>query len=145
MKLGDFLTSINYNKKNLFEENENFAEKSYVPFVINRCLSYFPDTILHANMMNLHTGVSKRMNYEYYLHSIRKGKRFSKTLKSEVHICKKIKKYYAESIGTFSMVFCGTSAMIINEITQVRLLFVFSNYSFFCFQNKGKGDATSPQ
>jgi hypothetical protein len=84
VKLGDFLTSINYNKKNLFEENEDFAEKSYVPFVINRCLSYFPDTILHANMMNLHTGVSKRMNYEYYLHSIRKGKRFSKTLKSEV-------------------------------------------------------------
>ena len=84
MKLGDFLTSINYNKKNLFEENKDFAEKSYVPFVINRCLSYFPDTILHANMMNLHTGVSKRMNYEYYLHSIRKGKRFSKTLKSEV-------------------------------------------------------------
>ena len=84
MKLGDFLTSINYNKKNLFEENEDFAEKSYVPFVINRCLSYFPDKILHANMMNLHTGVSKRMNYEYYLHSIRKGKRFSKTLKSEV-------------------------------------------------------------
>lgn len=84
MKLGDFLNSINYNKKNLFEENEDFAEKSYVPFVINRCLSYFPDTILHANMMNLHSGVSKRMNYEYYLHSIRKGKRFSKTLKSEV-------------------------------------------------------------
>ena len=84
MKLGDFLNSVNYNKKILFEENEDFAEKSYVPFIINRCLSYFPDTILHANRMNMCSGLSKRMNYEYYLHSIRKGKRFSKTLKHEI-------------------------------------------------------------
>ncbi|WP_034058659.1 MIP/aquaporin family protein [Lacinutrix jangbogonensis] len=29
-----------------------------------------------------------------------------------------MKKYYAESIGTFAMVFCGTGAMTINEITN---------------------------
>lgn len=28
-----------------------------------------------------------------------------------------MKKYYAEAIGTFSMVFCGTGAMTVNEIT----------------------------
>ena len=29
-----------------------------------------------------------------------------------------MKKYYAEAIGTFAMVFCGTGAMTINEITS---------------------------
>lgn len=29
-----------------------------------------------------------------------------------------MKKYYAETIGTFAMVFCGTGAMTINEITN---------------------------
>lgn len=29
-----------------------------------------------------------------------------------------MKKYYAEAIGTFAMVFCGTGAMTINEITN---------------------------
>ncbi len=29
-----------------------------------------------------------------------------------------MKKYYAEAIGTFAMIFCGTGAMVINEITN---------------------------
>ena len=28
-----------------------------------------------------------------------------------------MKKYIAEFIGTFSMIFCGTGAMIVNEVT----------------------------
>ena len=84
MNLSDILNSINHNKNNLFKENEDFAEKSYVPFVINRCLSYFPDTILHANLMNLNCSLPKKMQYDYYLNAIRKNKRFSKTLKSEM-------------------------------------------------------------
>lgn len=84
MNLSDILNSINHNKNNLFKENEDFAEKSYVPFVINRCLSYFPDTILHANLMNLNCSLAKKMQYDYYLNAIRKNKRFSKTLKSEM-------------------------------------------------------------
>jgi len=84
MNLSDFLNSINHKKNNLFQENEEFAEKSYLPYIVNRCLSYFPDTILHANLMNMNSGLPKRMQYEYYLNSIRKNKRFSKTHKNEM-------------------------------------------------------------
>jgi len=83
MKLGDFLTSINYSKEDLFLEDVEYAEKSYPSFVVNRCLSYFPDTIIHANEMNRLNGLDTKMQYDYYRLALRKRKRFSKWLKEE--------------------------------------------------------------
>lgn len=59
------------------------TEKSYAPYVVNRCLSYFPDTLLHANEMNRLNFLDKKVQYDYYLGSIRARKRFSKWLKKE--------------------------------------------------------------
>lgn len=81
MKLGDYLNAINYSKDNLLEDEA--AAKGYVPFVVNRCLSYFPDTILQANEMNLLPNADKKMQFDYLCHSVRKRKRFSKWLKNE--------------------------------------------------------------
>ena len=81
MKLGDYLNAINYSKDNLLEDEA--AAKGYVPFVVNRCLSYFPDTILQANEMNLLPNADKKMQFDYLRHSVRKRKRFSKWLKNE--------------------------------------------------------------
>ena len=83
MKLGEFLTSINYSKENLFLEDVEYAEKSYPAFVVNRCLSYFPDTIIHANEMNRLNGLDSKMQYDYYRTSLRARKRFSRWLKEE--------------------------------------------------------------
>ena len=80
--LSDFLNSINQTKENLLNK-DNTAEKEYVPFVINRCLSYFPDTVLHANRMNRLAFLDEKLQYDYYLHSITKRKRFSKWMKPE--------------------------------------------------------------
>lgn len=77
MDVFDFVNSINNTKKNLFQEDPN-VDKIYVPFIVNNSLSYFLDTVLHANFMNRMSHISKRMQYEYYLHSVRKGKRYSK-------------------------------------------------------------------
>jgi|TARA_Y100000310_G_C20237589_1_gene603092 hypothetical protein len=83
VKLSDYLNSINYTKENLFNTEDELVEKEYVPFVINRCLSYFPDTTIHANAMNENSHIDKKMQYDYFLHSTRKRKRFSKWLKRE--------------------------------------------------------------
>lgn len=84
MKLTDYLNSINYEKNDLFAEDPEMAEKEYAPFVVNRCLSYFTDTILLSNQMNRHPDLSKKMQYDYLKESIRKRKRFSKWIKNEV-------------------------------------------------------------
>jgi len=83
MNLSEILNSINFSKKNLLTTTEE--EKEYTPFVINRCLSYFPDTLLHANEMNRLPFLDKRLQYEYYMKSIRPRKRFSKWLKRETN------------------------------------------------------------
>ena len=83
MKLGDFLTAINYTKESLFDTEDEMVQKDYVPFIINRCLSYFPDTILHANEMNKFNHLEKRLQFDYLKHAIRKRKRYSKWLKDE--------------------------------------------------------------
>ena len=83
MKLSDFLTAINHTKESLFDTEDEMAQKDYVPFVINRCLSYFPDTILHANEMNKFNHLEKRLQFDYLKNAIRKRKRYSKWLKDE--------------------------------------------------------------
>jgi hypothetical protein len=80
--LSDFLNSINQSKDNLLK-GDSRLEKEYVPFVINKCFSYFPDTIFYANRMNQVPSLDKRMQYDYLLSSISKRKRFSKWIKPE--------------------------------------------------------------
>lgn len=82
MNFFDFLNSINVTKKNLIEEDP-LNEKEYVPFMINRGLSYFPDTIIYANEMNKYAGISKHWQYDFYLNSIKPKKRFSKWHKKD--------------------------------------------------------------
>lgn len=81
----DYINSISYNKKNIMRDTENdeLAEKGYTPYLVNRGLSFYPDTILYANEMNLRSEVDNKLAYEYYLNSIRPRKRFSKWFKKE--------------------------------------------------------------
>jgi hypothetical protein len=80
MKPFDFVNEINTGKKDLIRGSENpeLAEKLYASFVINRALSFFPDTIMYSNEMNKNHHIDKILQNDYYLNSIRFGKRFSK-------------------------------------------------------------------
>lgn len=80
--LSEFLNSINQTKQNIIS-NDPKIEKEYLPFVVNKCFSYFPDTIFHANRMNHMSFLDKKMQYDYLLCSITKRKRFSKWTKPE--------------------------------------------------------------
>jgi hypothetical protein len=78
----DFLNEINSGKKDLIREDPQ-NEKDYVPFMVNRGLSYFADTIMYANEMNRVSGVPKVWQNDFFLNSISKKKRFSKWHKKE--------------------------------------------------------------
>lgn len=69
----EVLPSILQTKKSLLEDPR--FKKDYVPFVVNRALSYHMDCVLYANEMNLYPGLEKDMQYSYLLNSIRSMKR----------------------------------------------------------------------
>lgn len=81
----DYVNSINFKKKDLMtgSENDELAEKQYVPFIVNKSLSYFPDTIMYANKMNVNHHIDNKLQFHYLLNSIRPGKRFSKWVKKQ--------------------------------------------------------------
>jgi len=76
----DFTNSITLNKKDLMEEDPSL-EKDYLPFIVNTSLSYFTDTIEYANMMNMNHHLDNKLQYSFYLNSVRPKKRFSKWAK----------------------------------------------------------------
>lgn len=82
MSFFDFLNAINDSKKDLIKEDP-LTEKDYVPFMINRGLSYFPDTIMFANEMNKHATIPKDWQFAFYLNGVNKKKRFSKWHKKD--------------------------------------------------------------
>ena len=98
MKLFDFINAINSTKKPLLDTEDDQAEKKYVPFFVNKTLSFFPDTILQANEINMRGHLDKKMQFDYLLHSIRPRKRYSKWLKKKpVQDLDIIKQYYGYS------------------------------------------------
>jgi|TARA_R110000868_G_scaffold282840_1_gene543125 hypothetical protein len=78
----DYVNSILQNKKNLIIDE--LTEKEYQPFLVNRTLSYHKDCILYANEMNRRHLTDKKMQYDFFLNTIRSQKRpFAKWVKSE--------------------------------------------------------------
>ena len=96
-ELKDWLNSINFNKRNLIEEDPSII-KDYAPYVINRCLSGNLDCIMFANEMNKYSFLDKDMQYTFYLNTLRKKKRFSPWLrKDKVTDLQSVKQYYGYS------------------------------------------------
>ena len=94
IELKEWLNSINFTKKNLIEENPDI-EKEYPPFIINKCLSGTLDSIFYAQQMNMCPFLDNKLQYDFYINSLRKRKRFSPWLrKDKIKNIEAVKKYY---------------------------------------------------
>ena len=79
----DFVNSISFGKNDMMKA-DSLCEKEYLPFIVNKAFSYYPDTIFHAQVANgLNNQVDKRLQYDYLLHSVTKKKRYAKWHKNE--------------------------------------------------------------
>ena len=81
----DYVNDINFKKKNLMRDSDNdkLAESGYIPYITNKSLSYFPDTLFFSNDMNHRHHLDNLLQYEYLLNTVRPKKRFAKWVKSE--------------------------------------------------------------
>jgi len=89
----DFVNAIHYTKENLIVDE--WSEKQYNPFIINKSLSFGADTVIAANEMNSRPHVEKRLQFDFLINTIRPRKRFNKWLKAEkVEDLEVVKQYY---------------------------------------------------
>ena len=92
----DFINDIHYDKKNLIVDD--WSEKQYNPWIINRGLSFGIDTVHPANEMNCRPHLDKSLQNMFLINTIRARKRFNKWAKiendDEVEM---IKEYYGYS------------------------------------------------
>jgi len=113
----DYLNTINDTKQDIMESEED--ERSYVPFVINRSLSYFADTVGLANVVNQHHHIDKKLQYHFLINIIRKRKRFSKWIKPDlVSDMEVVKQYYGYSNDKARQVFHLLSPEQIEELRK---------------------------
>ena len=97
VELKDWMNSINHTKENIIDIDPDL-EKDYPPYIINKCLSGFVDTLLFSNEMNMSSHLDRKMQYDFYINIVRKRKRFSPWLRKEkIDDLEHIKRYYGYS------------------------------------------------
>jgi hypothetical protein len=78
----DYVNAILQNKKQLIVDD--LTEKDYIPFLVNRSLSYHSDCIMYANEMNRRHFLDKKLQNDFLINTVRSRKRpFAKWVKSE--------------------------------------------------------------
>ena len=92
----DYVNAINVTKEDIMIDD--IAEKAYNPFIVNRSMSYFNDTVLYANEINVNHHIDHRLQFDFFINIVRKKKRFSKFMKPEtVSDVEVVKEYYGYS------------------------------------------------
>ena len=113
----EYCNAINYTKKDIMIDD--VAEKAYAPYMVNRQLSYFNDTVLAANEMNLKHHIDNRLQFDFFINIVRKRKRFSKWFKPEqISDLDVVKKYYGYSNEKARQVLTLLSPEHINELKR---------------------------
>jgi len=89
----DFINAINYTKEKLIVDD--WSEKQYSPYVINKGLSFTTDTTVAANEMNSRPHIDRKLQFDFLLNTIRSRKRFSKWIKPEkIEALQVVKDYF---------------------------------------------------
>jgi hypothetical protein len=93
-ELKDYLYSINQSKKNIMGDDTE-AISAYPPYIINKCLSGHMDAVMYANEMNKYHQLSKKMQYDFLINTLKPRKRFSPWLKKQsLEHLELVKEYY---------------------------------------------------
>ena len=75
--LSDYLKTINETKQNLLDSEDSSWEKEYPAWVVTKCMASHYDTVLLANEMNIYYELPNKLQYDFYINTVRKRKRFS--------------------------------------------------------------------
>jgi hypothetical protein len=113
----DFINAIHHSKEKLIVDD--WSEKQYNPYIINKGLSYGADTVIPANEMNSRPHLAKILQFDFLINIIRPRKRFNKWIKAEkVAELEVIKEYYGYSTEKAKQVLPLLSSSTIEEMKK---------------------------
>ncbi len=94
-ELKDYLNAINYTNESLLDSDDEQWEKKYYPFIVNKCVAPFPDTVMLVNEINQLPHLDKRLQFDFLINSLRPRKRFTPWLKAKkLKNLEYVKEYY---------------------------------------------------
>ena len=94
-ELKDYLNAINHTKERLLDSDDEDWEKKYPPFVVNKCVYPFQDTIMLVNEINQLPHLDKKLQFDFLINSVRSRKRYSPWLKAnKLDNLEDVKEYY---------------------------------------------------
>jgi hypothetical protein len=89
----DFVNAISHTKDNLIVDD--WSERQYNPFIINKALSFGSDTVIQCNEMNSRPHLDKKLQFDFLRHIITKKQRYNKWMKKEkLEAIEIVKQYY---------------------------------------------------
>jgi hypothetical protein len=113
----DFINAIHHSKEKLIVDD--WSEKQYNPYIINKGLSYGADTVIPANEMNSRPHLAKILQFDFLINIIRPRKRFNKWIKAEkVAELEVIKEYYGYSTEKAKQVLPLLNSSTIEEMRK---------------------------
>jgi len=81
-ELKDYLNAVNSTKERLMDTEDKTWEKKYPPFVVNKCVAPFQDTIMLVNEINQFHHLDKKLQFDFLINSLRPRKRYTPWLKA---------------------------------------------------------------
>jgi hypothetical protein len=97
-ELKDYLNAINNTKEPLMDSEDEQWEKKYPPFIVNKCVAPFPDTVMLVNEINQLHHLDNKLQFDFLINSLRPRKRYTPWLKAtKLENLEYVKEYYGYS------------------------------------------------
>ena len=94
-ELKEYLKAVNQTKEPLMDGDDEEWERKYPPFIVNKCVGAFPDTIMLVNEINQLPNVDRKLQFDFLRTSLRSRKRFTPWIKaSKMDNLECVKEYY---------------------------------------------------
>ena len=81
-ELKDYLNAINHTKEPLMDTEDEQWERKYPPYIVNKCVAPFQDTIMLVNEINQFHHLDKKLQFVFLINSLRPWKRYTPWVKA---------------------------------------------------------------
>ena len=94
-ELKDYINAINQTKEPLLDSEDEEWVKKYPPYIVNKCIAPFPDSVLLVNELNQYHHLDKKLQFDFLINSLRPRKRYTPWMKAKkLKSLEYVKEYY---------------------------------------------------